>query len=716
VDNENRKKGNRKIEANLILLVLFTAVMVFSAVVMRRQLIENAKDMSVLLMDNYGIAEENKLETYQLLLSLGTNFLNESDYEDASIDEITSVLYQYLSGFYTLYGNEQVRCYGVIDGEFFSSEESQKFSEELYDYHQEDWYQGAAQGEGDIFFMNGQNDEENGEMYFTLSQKAAGSETILAFDIYFNNYHSGEDALNLPENAAYYLCDAAGTVVYYETKVYDSYGEMQKFADRMLKQLQKGSSDGYLDSYVDAKGNKRSAYTHKLNNGWVILLTIPRENALGQMQDIYFVIVCVLLFGIGIVTYMGVRDYNHEKALVLVAQKAEEANSAKSDFLSNMSHDIRTPMNAILGMTTVAMQHIDEKERVMDALNKIRTSGNLLLGLINSVLDMSRIESGKIVLKEEPFVLSETVDTFLAIFQTQIDAKHLSLQTDVRNFEHKHVIGDEPRLLQIFVNIMGNAIKFTQEGGSISLDFREIPSETSGYGCYVFIFEDNGLGMEKEFVEQIFEPFTRAADSRVTRIEGSGLGMTIAYNLAKMMQGNIEVESEPGKGSKFTVFVQLPIQEVLEENDEQRQSETERYSSSPLEDFKNLGFDGKRILLVEDNELNVEVATEILETAGLIVDSARNGKDAVERVADSPEGYYQLILMDIQMPVMNGYDASAAIRAMNRQDLKKIPIIAVTADAFLNDERKAASAGMNGHIAKPIDIKKMKKVLCEYLH
>lgn len=529
------------------------------------------------------------------------------------------------------------------------------------------------------------------------------------------------------------------------------------------------------------------------------------------------------------------REERQKEMLALAAERAEAANLAKSDFLSRMSHDIRTPMNAILGMTAVAGMHIDEKERVVDALGKITVSSKHLLGLINEVLDMSRIESGKVSLTENAFNLSDTMESLLTVFHSQMDAKGLELSANIAKMEHEDVIGDEQRLQQVFMNIMGNAIKFTPPGGKITISIEEKPSHIRGSGYYEFTFEDTGIGMETDYIQKIFEPFSRAADSRTGKIEGTGLGMSIAVNIARMMNGDIQVESVLGKGSKFTVTVYLKLNDITQEDidafallpvlvvdDEEAACESaceilaslqmdaeyvldgdsavrriaeareaakdfavvildwkmpgkdgldtardirdmvgeeipiiilsaydwsdieadalsagvDAFIEKPLfksrltrvlkdvlglgsgekqetalETFQKQDFSGKRVLLVEDNELNIEVAAELLDVVGIQVEQALNGQIAVDLVLEKAPGYYDLVFMDIQMPVMNGYDAAKKIRASGRADLREIPIIAMTADAFADDIRKSEEAGMNGHISKPVDIERLEEAL-----
>lgn len=534
------------------------------------------------------------------------------------------------------------------------------------------------------------------------------------------------------------------------------------------------------------------------------------------------------------VTESKTLELRKNTALKEAYRAAEAANQAKSDFLSHMSHDIRTPMNAIMGMTTIATMHVNDNNKVTDCLNKISVSSRHLLGLINEVLDMSKIESGKLMLAEEEFSISDIIENLMTIINPQIEQKKQNLNVNINNIEHEHVIGDSQRLLQVFVNIMSNAVKYTPEGGSISMTINEKPSDSNGRGLYEFIFADTGIGMKNDFIEHMFEPFSRANDSRVQRIEGTGLGMPITKNIVHMMNGDIQVKSTPGEGSEFTVFVHLRLCDdncesfdklaglsVLVVDDEQyacestcaildsmgmksdwvtdgdkaldmlkKADESNSIYSAVILDWKMPGKDGlqvtkeiraafgkdipviiltaydwsdiekearaagvndfiakplfksrvayimkniidkhegyitgnivsdkdyagRRVLLVEDNELNMEIAEEILEMAGFIVETACDGAEAVKCVSGSEEGYYDLILMDIQMPNMNGYEATSAIRALDRSDAKTVPIIAMSANAFTDDIQKAKLSGMNAHVAKPIEIPKLMSTIEE---
>lgn len=529
-----------------------------------------------------------------------------------------------------------------------------------------------------------------------------------------------------------------------------------------------------------------------------------------------------------------VREVKRQRQLLEDAlEAATVANKAKSEFLSRMSHDIRTPMNAIIGMTAIAVAHIDSRERITDCLEKINASSKLLLTLINETLDMAKIESGRITLSEEPFDLSDLLQTTMAILRPSIAAKKHTLDIHVHELRHELVIGDVQRIQQIFLNILSNAVKYTPEQGQILLEIAESQAPSNGYGCYEFIFADNGVGIKPEFLDKVFVPFERADDPDIRLIQGTGLGMAICENIVRMMNGTIKLESIYGKGSRFTVTIQLKLQDqepldcrelaelpVLLADDDPivcesvslrledvgmkchwvssgpeaveaafiahremrdyfaaildlrmpgmngietaRQIRTEVGPNIPIilisaydwsdceeeaqaagvDDFiskplltSNLvytllkytskkpapknkieaipvaDYSGTRILLVEDNALNREIAVELIGATGAKIDTAENGKDALAIFTAAPVHTYNLILMDIQMPVMDGLTASRAIRSSGVPDAKQIPIVAMTANAFEEDRQAAFKAGMNEYITKPLDLKHVFRVL-----
>ena len=394
-------------------------------------------------------------------------------------------------------------------------------------------------------------------------------------------------------------------------------------------------------------------------------------------------------------------DWKMNQALSEAVRAAETANRAKSTFLSNMSHDIRTPMNAIIGFTTLAVSSIDNKNKVKDYLSKILSSSNHLLSLINDILDMSRIESGKLHLEETEVSLSEVLHDLKTIISGQIYAKQLELYMDAMDVANEDVYCDKTRLNQVLLNLLSNAVKFTPAGGTVSVRLKQFPGPTKGSALYEFRIKDNGIGMSQEFVQKIFSPFERERTSTVSRIQGTGLGMAITKNIVDMMGGTVEVQTEQGKGTEFTVRLPLRIRPA------HRRVEKIPELEGPVLPAARADFRDRRILLVEDNELNSEIAAEILSQYGFQVDTAKNGAEAVEKVQHSKPGDYDLVLMDVQMPVMNGYEATTRIRGLSDPALAKITIFAMTANAFEEDKRKALECGMDGFLSKPIVVEEL---------
>ncbi len=390
---------------------------------------------------------------------------------------------------------------------------------------------------------------------------------------------------------------------------------------------------------------------------------------------------------------MRQRERQARQALEEAYEAASRANQAKTEFLSRMSHDIRTPMNAIMGMTAIARQKGDDREQVDYCLEKIAQSGAQLLHLINEVLDMSKIESHNFTITETVFSIADVVNEIIHLIRPTTDQQRQTFDVDIGELEHEFVVGDSIRVQEILMNFLSNAAKYTPEGGHIRFSLTEKPQSSGGGICYQFVVQDDGIGMTGEFQERIFLPFERAEDSRISKVPGSGLGMAIAHNLIQMMGGSVEVESALNQGSRFTITLFFKPASKPANHVEKRPAAPE------VTDFT----DAPLTLLVEDNDLNREIARTVLEMAGLQVEEAVDGQESVERFASSPPFYYRAILMDIQMPVMDGYAATRAIRALDRPDAAQVPIIALTANTFSDDVRNAMEAGMNAHLPKPLD-------------
>ena len=398
------------------------------------------------------------------------------------------------------------------------------------------------------------------------------------------------------------------------------------------------------------------------------------------------------------------KEREQEMALQAAYDVAEAANKAKTDFLSNMSHDIRTPMNAIIGFTKLLEKHLDDKELAKSYIKKIQTSNDLLLSLINNVLEMTRIESGKTTLDETYWDAHAFNDTLFSLFDSQMKEKGITF-TRTNKVKHPDVLCDETKLREIFLNILSNALKYTPSGGKVTMNLTEIPSDRPGYAMYQTVIEDTGIGMSEEFLPHLFEEFTRERSSTESKLNGTGLGMPIVKKLVDLMQGTIEVESKVGKGTRITVT--LPHR-IAQESDIQNIIEK-------VDAYDENCFKGKRILLAEDNELNAEIAITILEEAGFEVEHAADGIICVDMMEKAEAGYYDLILMDIQMPNMDGYKATQTIRKLSDQKKAGITIVAMTANAFEEDKKVAYKAGMNWHISKPIKVDELMAALAEIL-
>ena len=383
-------------------------------------------------------------------------------------------------------------------------------------------------------------------------------------------------------------------------------------------------------------------------------------------------------------------------------QTAENANKAKTDFLSNMSHDIRTPMNAIIGMTSLIRHDAGNKAKVIEYADKIDISSQHLLGIINDVLDMSKIEAGKTVFKYTDFSILDFITELNTIFHSQIDEKNQTLTIIKENIRHEWVNGDKVHLMQIFSNLVSNAVKYTQKGGKIQFLVEECETKSSVYAKYRFLVSDNGMGMSADFKDTIFDAFTRAESSMTNKIQGTGLGMAITKNLVEAMGGSIDVESELSQGSCFEVLIDLRIAEDRFVSSAE-QAEKDEPAGNVLK--------GMRFLCAEDNELNAEILMELLKIEGAECTICENGKRVLEAFEQSAPGDYDMILMDVQMPVMNGYEATKAIRRSSHELAKTIPIIAMTANAFSEDIQHSLAAGMNAHVSKPIEMKVLEKTI-----
>ena len=543
-------------------------------------------------------------------------------------------------------------------------------------------------------------------------------------------------------HAATYIINKNGTLAYYDANNDDFIG-----ARNMYKALAEGSYLGGKDfakvkQELDDKGIatanvifKDKEYFYCLNTlkdyNMTVMLMLPAEfvavSTMSMLQSSLMVqvVFTVILLGLSALALISfVRAQRNSERIKLERQTnqqlnklrmaaedalhvAESANKAKSTFLSNMSHDIRTPMNAIIGFTTLALSSITEQEKVKDYLGKILSSSNHLLSLINDILDMSRIESGKVVLEEQETNLAVLADELEHLLSEQAKAQGLELKVDYSKLRDRDVFCDKTRLNQVLLNLLSNAVKFTPAGGHVSFTLTQLEQLSPGKGVYEIRVKDDGIGMTAEFAKRVFEPFERERTSTVSKIQGTGLGMAIAKNIIDMMGGTIDLHTKKGEGTEFVLRLELVLQ-TQPKPVEAKQQELLPEASSEY-------FAGKRLLLVEDNELNREIACMILCKYGFELETAENGQEAVEMVAAAAPGYYDLVLMDIQMPIMDGHEATRRIRALENPELAKVPIVAMTANAFDEDRRAAKDCGMNGFISKPINMQEVIQALRDNL-
>ena len=413
-----------------------------------------------------------------------------------------------------------------------------------------------------------------------------------------------------------------------------------------------------------------------------------------------------VIMGFGVKDEEIRRNMEKEQLLEQALRDAESANKAKSEFFFNMSHDIRTPMNAVIGFIQLMRKHLGEPDKEKEYLDKIESSSQYLLELINNVLEMSRIENGRMSLDENLWDAKEFNDTMVNVFESQMEQKGIAFTSTV-DVVHSNVYCDSLKLREIFLNILSNALKYTPTGGSVTMELKELPAVVDGYARYQTIITDTGIGMSKEYLPHVFETFSREKSSTESKVPGTGLGMPIVKQLVELMKGTISVESEPGKGTVVTVCLDHRI------GTDSETSSQDRKAASKIDPF-NFAKD-KRILLAEDNDLNAEIADELLGEYGFQIERAADGIICVDMLSKHEAGYYDLILMDIQMPNMDGYKAAQVIRNLSDEKLANIPILAMTANAFEEDRQNALQAGMNGHVAKPIDVNKLMETLAVVL-
>lgn len=822
---------------NILFLLFFAALTIFSLYTMREKLLQNAQQFGTSLTQNYAAEEQNNIDTYSTIMNLGTQYLDQMTESNASEQQIQAWIESFFRKMPQVLQDNSVDLYAIVEGHIVAANPWD--GDDSYDFRQTDWYRKAMEANGEVIFTSAYQDAITGKQVITIAQKARNSDNMLLFDVFPEDFHTADDMLSLPEGSSYYLCDQEGTLLYAHEAVPHEEDELQPYVNSLVQRIQEGVLDPYNASITGPDGNPSGVYYYQMSNGWITILTIPFRTVLRELTGIYrlfllisslFLIAAVLLsirdyrlnrkirrtddtvralgnlyYAIYRVNYktgmyqaikcaddtrhkisatgryadllhtiqevvthstyeefassfsleniqqlvhdqvtefggdylrrfangerwvnvsilfdkafaqdevvLAFREVNQEKTrqleqLELLQNALESSHRSEADknaFFSNMSHDMRTPLNAIIGLSELAQHNLDDQNKLKTLLNKIQFSGQQLLNLVNDVLEISRMEQGHISLDYHPIDLQQCVDDCVEIFrhQAKSEEKKLSLVCDLR---HRMVLGDASRISQILNNLLSNAFKYSESGASIAVRLTESISDK--HSSYELSVQDTGIGMSQEFLQHIFEPYARETRFSARSVVGTGLGMAIVHSLVKRMDGEIRVSSELGHGSTF--IVTLPLQIVTEP-----ESSSTTLPTEPNTQAEPSAFDlrGKKLLIAEDNEINMEIATEILSMHDVQVVQAWDGQQAVERFSASQPHEFDAILMDMQMPHMNGCQAAQAIRMLDRADAVTIPIIAVTANAFPEDIAKTQAAGMNAHIVKPIDF----AVLCQLL-
>lgn len=822
---------------NVVFLLFFAALTIFSLYMMREKLLQNAQQFGTSLTQNYAAEEQNHIDTYSAMMKLGTQYLDQMTENNASEQQIQTWIENFFRKMPQVLADNSVDLYAVVEEHIVAANPWE--GDTSYDFRQTDWYRMAMEANGEVVFTPAYLDVITGKQVITIAQKAHNSDNMLLFDVFPENFHTTDDMQSLPEGSSYYLCDQTGTLLYaHETAAHED-TQLQPYVDSLVQRIKEGSLDPYDASIIGPDGNPCGVYYYQMSNGWITILTIPFRTVLRELTGIYrlflllsslFLIAAALLsirdyrlnrkirrtddtvralgnlyYAIYRVNYktgmyeaikcasdtrrqisttgryadllqtiqnvvarstyeefvdsfsleniqqlvhdqvtefggdylrrfengerwvnvsilfdkafaqdevvLAFREVNREKTqqleqLELLQNALESSHRSEADknaFFSNMSHDMRTPLNAIIGLSELAQRDLNDQDKLKTLLDKILFSGQQLLHLVNDVLEISRMEQGHISLDYHPIDLRQCVEDCVEIFRHQAkkEEKNLSLACDLR---HSMVLGDASRISQILNNLLSNAFKYSEPGASITVRLNENNSDK--HSSYELSVQDTGIGMSEEFLQHVFEPYARETRFSARSVVGTGLGMAIVHSLVKRMDGEIRVSSELGHGSTFTVT--LPLQTVTESET----SASMKPAASPTQN-ESFAFDlrGKKLLIAEDNEINMEIATEILSMHEVQVVQAWDGQQAVEIFSASQLHEFDAILMDMQMPNMDGCQAAHTIRTLDRADAATIPIIAVTANAFPEDIAKTQAAGMNAHIVKPIDF----TVLCQLL-
>lgn len=829
----DRKNHKFLITAFLLVGFIIGAVLLITA---SGQFTNSLEDMGGEIPQKIKSTQETYLRKNEALLktvAVKIQELKEENRRNINKDQLEKVINNYGK----ILEVDNAKIYAVIDNKYYTADNQ----ENEQDYTKTEWYQKVKEtNNGEIIYTNAKYSNQTKEPIVTAAMKIAGTNDILAIDIFPERIATWSDIEIFPKGTSYYITDAEGNIIHQgDSEQNTKTNQEEKHIDEIYSKLKiKEEEIVNLSSESERINSRAGLYTIETYNGWKILVKTSYGDMLNSTRIILIAYYSTtVLFSI-LILYLAFSERRAEKgkslysritnvlsdsyyALYLVDFEKEEytilkgseyiqsipqtgdynsfveftqnimekeayeefketfsienirrlvrnnvksfggdfrrafnsefkwvnvrmlyseeyvrknrtevifafqdadarkekeleekevlreslvamrsATQTKNRFFSNMSHDMRTPLNAIINFSNMAISQPDDKERVMDYLRKINISSSQLLELINNILEVSRIEENMPLITKTQFNIAKSLEDTLMVFKEQAFIQHKNFEIEC-NIKHDYVLSDWGKIRQIINNIISNALKYTRKGGNVRVEINEI--EGKFVSKYTFRIVDDGIGMSKEFLKKIYVPFERETRFHSEEMNGTGLGMVIVQNNVQTLNGQIEINSEPGKGSEISIV--LPL-EIIKEIEEENKDESKEY----LQELK-----GKRILLVEDNELNMEIATEILEMQGVKITQAFDGKQAVDIFRNSVEGYFDAILMDVQMPVMDGYEATSCIRRLPRRDARSVVILAVTANAFADDIIQAEKAGMNEHISKPIDFKELQKALTKFM-
>ncbi len=786
---------------------------------------KNANYIGQNLVESYALDEERNIGKYENIVKLGMSYINDLTDEKASGQETNEWVSDYFQKMTDIMDDEVIDSYAIVNGRVIASKEWDGM--ESYDYLSKVWYQEAMEADGKVIFTEAYVDTVYGYTVVTIAAANPDTGNAVAFDLYPENFQYIHEGLQIPEDSSYYVCDAAGTLLYHNLSFEVSGHDTQEYVSGLHKKIASGELKQSGSQAVDLDGAKRGIYYYYAPNGWLCILTIPHAALYENLNDVYrwyiilfiivitFVILIMLrdsrlrkrirradetvqvlgnlyyaVYSINLenrtyemikgseyvrqrLPYRGAyknllgvlescmdeetrkdfarsfsvenisslpekevgdfggdfhrrfgeeykwvnvilvqdphlipgevlmcfriveeekqRQLQHVRLMEDALAKADASEKSQKQFFSNMSHDMRTPLNAIIGMSDLAMHDGCEPDKIQSYLKKISLSSKQLLALINEILEMSRLENGKLELDNSSFNVCEILTYCVSQFKVQVqeENKEIEVKMDVTS---PVVCGDPLRLTQILNNIISNAVKFTNSGDHITVSLRQIKNRKTTMR-YLFIVEDTGIGISKEFLPYLFEPYKREGRFGSKKVSRNGLGLSIVKNFVSQMGGEITVDSTVGKGSRFSVTLPFSVSTEEVKPEKEKEKETAEFD----------GLEGSHILLAEDNPLNMEIVIELLKAQGVEIAAAENGREALEKFAESEPYFFDAILMDMQMPEMDGCEATRAIRALERPDAEFVPIIALTANTFPEDIARTMAAKMNAHLSKPVE-------------